>query len=284
MNDPIKLFISYSHKDDELKEELIPHLAGLVKEGLIEPWHDRKISAGADWATEIDDQLELADIILFLVSADFIDSRYCSGIEMARAIKRHQARTACAIPVIIRFSDWTGTHLGKLQAIPRDNKPVSSWGGTRMARDEPWLMVAREIRNVVDRIQKQKNDASTIQKTQAKEEFRAKATEFYRDNVLSLVEEKLLTIERQRLGLEEGEAAEILQMVQLGYQQHQKNLEQYLEALSGELAGKSELSEEKQALLKQLQIALGISDSEAAQALERSIQHFPASLDTPVSD
>jgi TIR domain len=76
--------------------------------------------AGSDWATDINQNLELADIILFLVSPNFIDSEYCYGIEMVKAIERDQTKTARAIPVIICYCDWSPTPLGKLQALPQD--------------------------------------------------------------------------------------------------------------------------------------------------------------------
>lgn len=71
---PIRLFISYSHKDETLREKLGDHLASLQREGVIDLWHDRKISAGQEWAGAIDDNLEAADIILCLVSAGFLAS------------------------------------------------------------------------------------------------------------------------------------------------------------------------------------------------------------------
>jgi TIR domain len=89
---------------------------------------------GADWATAIDRNLELADIILFLVSANFIDSRYCYGVEMARAIEREQAKMARAIPVIIRFCNWQPTPLGRLQVLPPGGRPVAAWGNQPSAQ------------------------------------------------------------------------------------------------------------------------------------------------------
>jgi TIR domain len=105
MSEPVKVFLSYSHQDEELRKELVFHLSGLRQRGLIDPWHDRKISAGTEWADQIDTNLEQAHIILFLVSADFIDSRYCYDIEMKRALERHDGKTAHVIPVIMRDCD-----------------------------------------------------------------------------------------------------------------------------------------------------------------------------------
>jgi formylglycine-generating enzyme required for sulfatase activity len=270
MNDPIKIFISYSHQDDELRKELTPHLASAKDQKLIELWHDREIKAGADWAREIDEKLDLADIILFLVSADFIDSRYCSGIEMKRAIERHQDKTAWAIPVIIRFSDWTTTRLNELQAIPRDNRPVTSWGNTKNDRDEPWLEVAKEISQVAQQIKDQRT-VKAKQKEEAKSNFRTLAQDLYKDGVvLSHIKKELLEQTRQQYNLTELEAREIEEEVKAAHQQHHINLEKYENILVEEFkdlefAGKEEFNSEQRRYLRQLANILGIDSSEAKQ-------------------
>jgi internalin A len=149
MNEPIKVFLSYSHQDDGLRKELGKHLSGLERNNLIKLWHDRDIEAGLNWAQEIDQNLEQAAIILLLVSADFIASTYCYGIEMTRALARHEAGNAEVIPVIIRDCDWTDAPFGKLKAIPTDNQAVTTWGnGDKYARDTAWKFVSKEIGKV----------------------------------------------------------------------------------------------------------------------------------------
>jgi tetratricopeptide (TPR) repeat protein len=123
---PIKLFYSYSHKDETLKDKLVTHLAVLKRQGLIEEWNDRQIGAGDEWKGEIDEHLEEADIVLLLVSPDFIASDYCYDIEMTRALARHDGGDARVIPVILkRTPRWTKTPFGKLQALPNDGAPVT---------------------------------------------------------------------------------------------------------------------------------------------------------------
>ena len=79
---PVEVFISYSHKDDRMREELETHLSLLRRRGVIAAWHDRRITAGREWANAIDDHLERAAVILLLVSADFLASDYCYDREM----------------------------------------------------------------------------------------------------------------------------------------------------------------------------------------------------------
>jgi TIR domain len=98
----------------------------LRRQGLIETWHDRRIGAGTEWAGAIDRELEAADIILLLVSADFLASDYIYDIELKRAMERHEAGTARVIPVILRPCLWQRGDFAKLQALPRDGEPVTS--------------------------------------------------------------------------------------------------------------------------------------------------------------
>jgi hypothetical protein len=124
---PIEIFYSYSHKDEDLRNELEKHLSVLKRNGVIAGWYDRKIAAGAEWGGEIDKHLETANIILLLISSDFIASDYCYEIEMKRAMERHAQRAARVIPIILRKCDWRDAPFGKLQALPKDGKPIKTW-------------------------------------------------------------------------------------------------------------------------------------------------------------
>ena len=111
---PISLFYSYSHKDEALRKKLETHLSLLKDQGVISGWHDRRIEAGTEWDGVINENLEEAGMILLLVSADFLASRYCRDVEIARAMERHEAGTARVIPVILRPVDWHSAPFGKL--------------------------------------------------------------------------------------------------------------------------------------------------------------------------
>ncbi|MBD2683645.1 MULTISPECIES: TIR domain-containing protein [Nostoc] len=157
MSNPVKVFFSYSHKDEALRDELANHLIMMKRQGVIEAWHDRQITAGTEWANAIDENLEVADIILLLVSANFLASDYCYDKEMKRAMERHETRQARVIPIIIKPSDWNGAPFGKLQALPKNAKPVTTW----QDQDEAFLNVAQGIRTVVEEIAKSKTSSST---------------------------------------------------------------------------------------------------------------------------
>jgi tetratricopeptide (TPR) repeat protein len=144
--DAVEVFYAYSHRDERLRNRLASHLSILRRNSVITDWHDRRIGAGMEWKGQIDEHLNTARIILLLVSADFLASDYCIDVEMKRAMERHELREARVIPIILRAVDnWQVTAFGKLQALPTDGKPITSWPN----RDEAFVDVARGIRVAV---------------------------------------------------------------------------------------------------------------------------------------
>jgi hypothetical protein len=143
---PAELFIAYAHVDEPLKDELVKHLSAMQRSGLIRAWNDRRILPGANWNTEISDALNRCQIVLLLVSADFIHSDYCYGVEVKRALERHRHDEAQVIPVILRPCDWTDLPFAQYQALPKDARAVTSWSN----RDEAYTEIARGIRTLLD--------------------------------------------------------------------------------------------------------------------------------------
>jgi hypothetical protein len=141
------VFFSYSHADEGLRDQLETQLAMLKRQGVIETWHDRRIGAGQNIDHAIDDHINTADIMLLLVSADFIASDYCYDVEMTRAMERHHAGEAVVIPVILRACDWHHAPFGKLNATPRDGKPITQWPDI----DDAFLQVAKAVREAAGR-------------------------------------------------------------------------------------------------------------------------------------
>lgn len=146
----IRVFISYSHKDEDLRDQLEVQLAMLKRQGLVEVWHDRRLVAGdrLDWT--ISKELDDADVILLLVSPDFLASDYCYKIEKGRALERHRTGEARLISVILRPCDWMRTDLAEFLVTPRDGKAITQWPD----RDEAFLNVVQSIRSALDEIGK----------------------------------------------------------------------------------------------------------------------------------
>lgn len=121
---PQKVFLSYAHEDEVHRETLGKHLCALEREGLIAIWHDRMISGGREWAGAIDNALTSSDIVLLLISADFLDSDYCNDVELTEAIRMHDAGRARVVPVILRSCDWEHSKFARFNALPLDGLPA----------------------------------------------------------------------------------------------------------------------------------------------------------------
>lgn len=147
---PFRLFYSYSHKDESLRDELETHLKLFQRQSMISNWHDRRILAGQEWDKKIDENLKKSNIILLLISADFVASDYCYDVEVKCAMAMHENENAVVIPVILRDCDWYSAPFGKLQALPKDGKPVTLWQN----RDSAWNDVAQGIRRIIEELRK----------------------------------------------------------------------------------------------------------------------------------
>lgn len=140
----IEVFFSYAQEDEKQLIQLEKQLRLLERQGVIQTWHNRKISAGKEWQNEIDTHLDTASVILLLISTNFIDSSYCWDVEVKRAMERHDAKESRVIPVIIDFVDWKSAPFGKLQHLPKGDKPIKGQN-----REKAFRSVADGIREAV---------------------------------------------------------------------------------------------------------------------------------------
>jgi CheY-like chemotaxis protein len=147
--EPVDLFYSYAHEDEALRDELAGHLKIMERRGVIRPWHDRSIAAGQKWDGQISEHLLMADLVLLLVSKDFINSDYIWSHELDVVMKRQEQGEASVVPVMLRAVDIADAPFATLQGLPTDLKPVTSWSN----RDEAWTDVAKCIRAIVKQIQ-----------------------------------------------------------------------------------------------------------------------------------
>jgi TIR domain/Putative peptidoglycan binding domain len=145
---PLKLFLSYAHEDRDILEGLRKHLAPLRYEQVVADWFDREITPGEDWDREILTRLESADLVIVIVSADFVASEYAFGTELTRALELHDHGRLRVIPVIGRNCRWQNLPFARLQALPEGALAISGWPD----RDDAYVSVvvgveraAREI-------------------------------------------------------------------------------------------------------------------------------------------
>lgn len=138
-----KVVISYAHEDHNFLSKLTVHLMSLERTGQIDSWSDRKINPGQDFNQEIEKQFDSADIILLLVSPDFIASDFCYNTEMSKALERHKNQQAVVIPVILRPCNWKKLPFAKLKAVPYDGMPIASYKDI----DSGFLEVVEAVRD-----------------------------------------------------------------------------------------------------------------------------------------
>jgi hypothetical protein len=142
-----RTFYSYSHKDSDLRERLGTFLGPLRQSGKIVDWHDRKIEPGSNWQRAISAQLESSNLIVFLVSPDFLNSEYCLGVEVENALLRVKYGSVKVVPILVRDCLWEESVFSELQMLPRDARAILS--SSRQSTDEAFKEVAKEIRDIV---------------------------------------------------------------------------------------------------------------------------------------
>ena len=141
-----EVFISYSHQDQTLRQKLDNHLSNLKQQNIITSWYDGDITAGTEWRSQIKQHLIDAQIILLLVSANFIASDFCYSTEMKQAIARHDANKARVIPILLHPTDWKGAPFAKLKMLPTDAKAITLWP----THDEGFVDVIQGIRDAIN--------------------------------------------------------------------------------------------------------------------------------------
>ena len=148
MADPMSVstFLSYAREDEKSKKKLVTHLSGLLREGRIKHWDDRKITAGSEWRAEIEKQLETAQLIILMISAHFIASEFCYSVELRRALERHDAGEALVVPIIVKPCDWHNAPFSKLQALPTDGKAITTWKPV----DSAYVDIVSGLRKAID--------------------------------------------------------------------------------------------------------------------------------------
>lgn len=263
MTEALKLFFSYSHKDEALRDELGNHLKILEHQKLIASWHDRKILPGDEWDDQITVNQDTADIILLLISSDFIASKYCWDIEIKRAMELHESGEACVIPVILRRADWRGAPFSKLQAVPKNAQPVTNFSD----RDEAFEFITQQIRQVATGlIERRKNLREQQQRDNAIATYRQKFEEFAADGEISFGEQFLLDDLQQELGLTDAEVRAIKQGI-LNPVANPQQLERYRQLFVKAIAQYGyPFNDKVRTDLKLVQTHLKLNDTDIAQA------------------
>ena len=265
--DAVEVFFSYSHKDEALRDQLATHLKLLERQGIIAAWHDRKIVPGSEWAGNIHHYLERADIILLLISADFLASDYCWDVEIQNALERHEVGTTTVIPVILRPVDWSSAPFARLQALPKNAQPVVTWAPPDLA----FMDIAKGIRlRAEELVATRQAQAAQTQRQAALGQYRQKLKTYLAAGPLSFIARENLDDLAQNLGLSQADTAALDTEETALRNAYVANLERYGKTFRRALDHEYPLSDVTKTHLRERQSILTLGDFDVQQ-LETSI-------------
>jgi hypothetical protein len=146
----MKIFISYSHKDEPFKDELVTLLTGLQRRGIIGAWQDQRIEPGSEWFDLIIKAMEECEMAILLVSPDFIASRFIQEKGLAHLFRRRIEEGLQVVPIVVRSCLWQDEPvIGSLQILPKNGKPVISFSKENGDRDQVWTDIGIAIESIV---------------------------------------------------------------------------------------------------------------------------------------
>jgi formylglycine-generating enzyme required for sulfatase activity len=272
----VKVFISYSHDDKEFCDNIKKYLKQFRDS--VEIWADHEIKAGEEWDKTIEENLKEADIILFLVSVNFINSGYIKDNELAVGYARRQGGSAEIIPILLTECEWKRVdELARFQALPIDPSDkraqyIDKWDEDKRA--PVYNSIAVEINErasilIKNRQVREKNDK--LQRYREKcQEFLSKSP----DLKLSISDRHSLAEFWKDNGIGEAEATKVFEEVQEPYRVRKKNCERYLETVKAYLSDRRDLSaEQTKRELKDRQLALKLVDDDI-KALQPEIDRL----------
>ena len=144
----VNLFYSYCHKDEHYRNRMETALALLRDEGSLTEWSDRKIIPGTPFSPQIIEKLSGSELVVFLVSPDFLASLACTD-EWRRARKNAEETGQKLVPIILRPCAWKDFDIMKdYLALPRDGKAISQWDD----EDAAWQDIYVQIKRVLEEI------------------------------------------------------------------------------------------------------------------------------------
>jgi hypothetical protein len=162
--EPVKFFVSYAHADEVHKDTFLVFLKPLVRNKEISIWNDRAIVAGEEWDDEIKNALLSSDVVVFLISPDFLGSDYINEVEIREAFKLHETKKAYLVPIMVRncdinsqiFDNDPNTKISRFQGLPLNFKPIVTWPD----KDEAWMNVVNGLKPLIKKIKNARGPVS----------------------------------------------------------------------------------------------------------------------------
>ena len=147
----VKVFISYSHKDEIWKDRLFSHLSVLDHEGLLHVWTDRRIEVGASWQAKINEAMSDSRVAVLLITANFLSSEFILNQEVPPLLELHAKRGMLLLPLLARPCPWKlVSWLASRQVRPQDGHPLSA--GNEVDVDAHLTALTYEIASLINRI------------------------------------------------------------------------------------------------------------------------------------
>jgi tetratricopeptide (TPR) repeat protein len=148
------VFISYSHRDEGWKDQLLPHIRMLEQLGTLTMWDDRQIGAGDAWFEEITKKLNRCTVAILLVSADFLASKFCMREEVPPLLERRRRDGMLIVPILIQPCFWEGiAWLRAIQMLPRDGVAIAELAKAK--RNRVFTEVAKSVSSFAEEGKKQ---------------------------------------------------------------------------------------------------------------------------------
>jgi formylglycine-generating enzyme required for sulfatase activity len=257
MANPLKLFVSYSHKDQEQLDELVKYLKPLVAVRKVEPWTDRLIEIGTPWDAAIRQSLLSADIILLLVSSDFLYSEYISSTELIATKRRHEDKTAVVIPVLLSHCGYENYWFSEIQGLPEGMVPLSD--AEAKGKNEK----SKAYKNIASKIGERADQLIKDRKLKAYEQLAEHLISDSKDGEFSMADLDTLKDEQNKLELTREEVDNINSLILNKYRLKSQNNIKYINTYIEYVKGYGyPLSESCEKQLKRRQEYLKITDQE----------------------
>jgi internalin A len=157
---PVRAFVSYAHEDKDYLPHLRAALSPLVRLQKLQLWDDHEIKAGDEWEEMLLQRLSESDIVLCLVSADFVASDFCFKTEFGAALEAHHRGEKTIVPIMLRQTDWSDLPLSKIQGVPGGNE----WIASAADKDAAWTKVSESLRPALERAKQRKKKALDARK------------------------------------------------------------------------------------------------------------------------
>jgi hypothetical protein len=145
---PVSLFICYAHANERIVKRLVPSLKVLARRGYISPWRDTDLIPGDKWDETIQERISESQVILFMVSRDFLSSDYITEHERPVAMRLMNEKKAVVVPVLLSTCSWQDEDFAELEKLPRKDELISSI----KPREDAWTLVEEGLKKVVEKV------------------------------------------------------------------------------------------------------------------------------------